>query len=84
MVPTFCVPLGRAKNGDLPLDGEGGGEPKREPSSSSSSLLLSSTMPVSDCIALDAERMINLWNGLMEMSKHLCRTIRGYEEGQRR
>jgi hypothetical protein len=39
MVPTFCVeidsmPLGRAKLGDLPLAGEGGGEPKRESSSS--------------------------------------------------
>ena len=35
-VPTFCaVPLGKASgDGDLPLDGDGGGEPKREPSSS--------------------------------------------------
>ena len=36
-VPTFCaVPLGKASgDGDLPLDGEGGGEPKRESSSPS-------------------------------------------------
>ena len=35
-VPTFCaVPLGKASGeGDLPLDGDGGGDPKREPSSS--------------------------------------------------
>ena len=31
-VPTFCaVPLGKASgDGDLPLDGDEGGEPKRE------------------------------------------------------
>ena len=34
-VPTFCaVPLGKASgDGDLPLVGDGGGEPKRESSS---------------------------------------------------
>ena len=36
-VPTFCAgPLGKASgDGDLPLDGEDGGEPKRESSSPS-------------------------------------------------
>jgi hypothetical protein len=38
MVPTFCVdtdslPLGSANLGDLPLAGDGGGEPKSESSS---------------------------------------------------
>lgn len=39
-VPTFCaVPLGKASgDGDLPLDGDGGGDPKSE--SSSPSLLI--------------------------------------------
>jgi len=38
MAPTFSAdpgPAGRASCGDLPLAGEGGGEPNNEPSSSS-------------------------------------------------
>lgn len=49
MVPTFCVvqsppPLGKANvnAGDLPLTGDGGGEPKSEPSSISLLLFSSS------------------------------------------
>jgi hypothetical protein len=54
MVPTFCaeeLALGRARagDGDLPLIGVGGGEPKRESSSSSSTAMLSTTLA---CIAL--------------------------------
>lgn len=63
MVPTFCaeqldpspleVPPGsaRAGEGDLPLIGDGGGEPKRESSSSSGWLTLAS-ISISVCILL--------------------------------